>query len=118
MEGNFWDELKDLLEDMEADDLDERLLKILNYCVEIVRQKKTEEANETFQNNLGNVLSATEFLNDFLTTHDFKQDFLKIIISVIPDFVNIYILDALNNTIEQDFSQLQDSVQIAEKHKR
>lgn len=103
---------------MEADDLDERLLKILNYCVEIVRQRETEEANETFQNNLGNVLSATEFLNDFLTTHDFKQDFLNIIISVIPDFVNIYILDALNKAIEQDFSQLQDSVQIAEKHKR
>ena len=42
MEGKFWDALRNILEDLEADDLVDGFLKVLNY---LDKQKKTEEAN-------------------------------------------------------------------------
>ena len=42
IEEKFWNELRDILEDSEADDLVDRFLKVLNY---LDKQKKTEEAN-------------------------------------------------------------------------
>ena len=42
IEEKFWNELRDIFEDSEADDLVDRFLKVLNY---LDKQKKTEEAN-------------------------------------------------------------------------
>ena len=42
IEEKFWNELRYIFEDSEADDLVDRFLKVLNY---LDKQKKTEEAN-------------------------------------------------------------------------
>ena len=117
MEEKFWDELRDILEDSEADDLVDWFLKVLNY---LDKQKKSDskrkrkKLTKLFRENAENVLSAVEYFNDFLTNYDFKQELLNFITSFIPNFENIYILGTLNNTFKQNCSELQDSVRIAE----
>ena len=59
-----------------------------------------KKLTKLFRDNPENVLNAMEYFNDFLTTYDFKQEFLRFITSSIIDFENIYILGTLNNTFK------------------
>ena len=117
MEEKFWDELRDILEDSEAEDLVDWFLKVLNY---LDKQKKSDskrkrrKLTKLFRDNPENILNAVKYFNDFLTTFNFKQELLNFITSFIPDFEKIFILGTLNNTFKQNCSELHDSVQIAE----
>ena len=77
MEEKFWNELRDIFEDSEADDLVDWFLKVLNY---LDKQKKSDskrkrkKLTKLFRDNPENVLNAVEYFNDFLTTYDFKQE--------------------------------------------
>ena len=88
MEEKFWDELRNILEDLEADDLADWFLKVLNY---LDKQKKSDskrkrkKLTKLFRDNPENVLNAVDYFNNFLTTYDFKQELLNFITSFIPD---------------------------------
>ena len=114
MEEKFWDELRDILEDPEADDLADWFLNYLDKLKKSDSKRKRKKLTKLFRDNPENILSAVEYFNDFLTTYDFKQKLLNFTTSFIPDFENIYILGTLNNTFKQNCSELQDSVRIAE----
>ena len=64
MEEKFWDELRDILEDSEADDLVDGFLKVLNY---LEKQKKSDskrkrkKLTKLFRDNPENVLNAVEY---------------------------------------------------------
>ena len=64
MEEKFWDELRDILEDSEADDLVDGFLKVLNY---LEKQKKSDskikrkKLTKLFRDNPENVLTAVEY---------------------------------------------------------
>ena len=77
-------------------------------------KRKRKKLTKLFRDNPENILNAVEYFNDFLTTYDFKQELLNFITSFIPDFENTYILGTLNNTFEQNCSELHNSVQVAE----
>ena len=117
LEEKFWDELRDILKDSEADDLVDWFLNVLNY---LNKQKKSDgkrkqkKLTKLFRDNPENVLSAMGYFHDFLTTNNFKQELLNFATSFLLDFENIYVIGTLNNTFKQNCSELQDSVQTAE----
>ena len=67
MEEKFWDELRNILEDLEADDLADWFLKVLNY---LDKQKKSDskrkrkKLTKLFRDNPENVLNAAEYFDD------------------------------------------------------
>ena len=77
MEEKFWDEVRDILQDSQADNLIDWFLKLLNY---LDKQKKSDSKRKRkkliklFKDSPENVLNAVEYFNDFLTTYDFKQE--------------------------------------------
>ena len=103
LKETFWDELRDILEDLAADDLVDWFLKVLNYLDKqknLDSKRKRKKLINLFRDSSENVLNAVEYFNDFLTTYDFKQELLKFIASFNPNFENIYILGTLNNTFK------------------
>ena len=68
MEENFWDELRDILEDSETEDLVDWFLKVLNY---LDKQKKSDSKRKRkkltkhFRDNPENVLNVAEYFNEF-----------------------------------------------------
>ena len=67
MEEKFWDELRDILEDSEAEDLVDWFLKVLNY---LDKQKKSDskrkrkKLTKRFRDNPESVLNAAEYFDD------------------------------------------------------
>ena len=103
LEEKFWHELRDILEDLGADDLVEWFLKALNHLdkqKKLDSKRKRKKLTKLFRDNPEDVLNAVEYFKDFLPTYDFKQELLNFIASFIPDFENIYILSTLNNTFK------------------
>ena len=68
LEEKFWDELRGILKDSEADDLVDWFLKVLNY---LDKQKKSDsrrkqkKLTKLFRDKPEYVLSAVEYFNDF-----------------------------------------------------
>ena len=78
MEENFCDELRDILEDSEADDLVHWFVKVSNYLDKQKKsdgKKKWKKLTKLFRHNPKNVLSAMEHFNDFLATYDLNRNF-------------------------------------------
>ena len=115
MEEKFWNELRDIFEDSEADDLVDWFFKVLNYLDQQKKsdsKRKRKKLTKLFRDNPENILNAVEYFNDFLTTDDFKQELLNFITSLIMDFENIYILGTLNNIFAQNCSELHNSIAV------
>ena len=64
LEEKFWDKLRDILEDSEADDLVDWCLKVLNYLDKQKKsdsQRKRKKLTKLFRNNPENTVNAVEY---------------------------------------------------------